>query len=217
MTAANANLWTLKKARTRDDLVRAALRLFRRQGFEKTTVEEIAAAARCSPRTFFRYFGSKEDLVFHDLPDHLGFMRDRLVESLARGPVWDAVVDAITAVVTRFLSAGAELAGERFEAWLREPALRQRFAVLCLEFEAGIADAIAASRNTRADADSYARIVAIAGVASVRSAIESPSRRGFVEQLKSLLDGIGDGLRHEPEPQRSNRAPLARTARRQTT
>ena len=51
-------LRAFKKTKTRDDLVRAALILFRRQGFEKTTVEEIALAARSSPRTFFRYFGS---------------------------------------------------------------------------------------------------------------------------------------------------------------
>jgi len=203
--SARGTLWTVKKAQTREDLVRAALTLFRRQGFEKTTVEEIAAAARSSPRTFFRYFGSKEDLVFHDLPDHLAFMRGRLVESLARHDVWEAVVDAIIAVVARFLSAGADLATERFEAWLREPALRQRFAVLCLEWEATIADAVAASRKTRARADAYARTVGIVAVAGVRCAIESPGRQSFVEDLRSLLDGIGDGLRHEPQPQRPKR------------
>ena len=198
-------LWDLKKAQTRDDLVRAALTLFRRKGFDETTVEEIAAAARTSPRTLFRYFGSKEDLVFHDLPDHLEFARGQLAKSLERHGVWDGVVRTIIAVVTRFVSAGADLAAERLEAWVREPALRQRFAALCLEWESSIADAVAEYRNTRAATDPYARTVGIVAVAGVRCAIETTRRRGFVEDLQAVLDEIGGGLRHEPAAVKSKR------------
>ncbi len=56
----------LKKARTRTEIQRQALRLFRRQGYPATTVEQIAAAAEVSQSTFFRYFPSKEDLVLWD-------------------------------------------------------------------------------------------------------------------------------------------------------
>src|SRR5260370_12778647 len=109
-------------------LVRAALVVFSRQGLERTSVVEISVAGGSSPRTFFRYFGSKEDILFDDLADHLAFLRERMAESLPRHGAWDGVIEAMIAVNTLLLSAGADLAVERFDASLREPALRQRFA-----------------------------------------------------------------------------------------
>ena len=69
-----------KKARTRAALREHALRLFREQGYQRTTVEQIAAAAEVSPSTFFRYFPTKEDLVLQDDMD------TRLVEAFERQP-----------------------------------------------------------------------------------------------------------------------------------
>jgi len=80
-----------KKARTRASLREHALRLFGEQGYQATTVEQIAAAAEVSPSTFFRYFPTKEDLVLQDDMD------TRMIEALARQSAELSPVSAIRA------------------------------------------------------------------------------------------------------------------------
>jgi AcrR family transcriptional regulator len=60
-----------KKARTRRTIRTEAFRLFRKQGYSETTVDQIAAAAKISSRTFFRYFQNKEQVVLDDDLDPL--------------------------------------------------------------------------------------------------------------------------------------------------
>src|SRR5207245_11555285 len=55
-----------KKLKTRKAIQENAFRLFAEQGYEATTVEQIAEAAEVSPSTFFRYFPSKEEVVLQD-------------------------------------------------------------------------------------------------------------------------------------------------------
>jgi AcrR family transcriptional regulator len=60
-----------KKARTKAAIREHAMRLFQKQGYQATTVEQIAEAAEVSPSTFFRYFPTKEDVVLTDDYDPL--------------------------------------------------------------------------------------------------------------------------------------------------
>ena len=82
-----------KKARTRASIREHALRLFREQGYQATTVEQIAAAAEVSPSTFFRYFPTKEDLVLQDDMDA------RMAEAFARQPPELSPVAALRAAM----------------------------------------------------------------------------------------------------------------------
>jgi AcrR family transcriptional regulator len=90
---AQAGLRERKKARTRASLREHALRLFREQGYQATTVEQIAAAAEVSPSTFFRYFPTKEDVVLQDDMD------TRMVEAFARQPPELAPIAAVRAAM----------------------------------------------------------------------------------------------------------------------
>jgi AcrR family transcriptional regulator len=82
-----------KKARTRASIREHALRLFREQGYDGTTVEQIAAAAEVSPSTFFRYFPTKEDVVLQDDMDL------RLFEAFERQPPDLAPLAAVRAAM----------------------------------------------------------------------------------------------------------------------
>ncbi|MFC8535775.1 TetR/AcrR family transcriptional regulator [Streptomyces sp. NPDC057249] len=70
-----------KKERTRDAIGDAAVSLFLERGFDRVSVNDIAAAAEISKPTLFRYFPTKEDLVLHRFADHQGeaarVVRDR--------------------------------------------------------------------------------------------------------------------------------------------
>jgi AcrR family transcriptional regulator len=94
MTAA-VGLRERKKARTREALKDAAMDLFSRQGFDGTTVEEIADACEVSPRTFFRYFPTKEDVLFADTEAR----RERLLEGLSDQPAGDSAFVALCAAM----------------------------------------------------------------------------------------------------------------------
>jgi len=63
---ATIDLRTRRRNETRGEIQKAALDLFEQHGFDETTVDEIARVAGISPRTFFRYFATKEDCVLGD-------------------------------------------------------------------------------------------------------------------------------------------------------
>ncbi|MGW7422037.1 TetR/AcrR family transcriptional regulator [Streptomyces sp. NPDC054813] len=93
------NLRERKKLATWHAIRSAALRLFDEQGYEATTVEQIAAAANVSRATFFNYFAGKEAVVFDQAPDERHAWQDLMADRPADEPLWDS----LTAILTGFL------------------------------------------------------------------------------------------------------------------
>jgi TetR/AcrR family transcriptional regulator, regulator of mycofactocin system len=82
---------------SRVDVARAALELFRRQGYDETTVDEIAAAVGVSRRTFFRYYESKRDTVWGEFDAELIRLADQLAAAPADEPMMDVLRRAVMA------------------------------------------------------------------------------------------------------------------------
>ncbi|MEU4837216.1 TetR/AcrR family transcriptional regulator [Nocardia testacea] len=133
-----------KKRRTRQALVEAALRLFVAQGYDKTTVAQIAEAAHVSYTTFFNYFATKDEVVFADDDLYDGLLRAafaapqpgetpadlllRAILELGAAPVWSFPLDhELTGVRSRLI---AEVPALRAAALVRNATLQQRLAVL---------------------------------------------------------------------------------------
>ncbi len=82
---------------SRRELQRIALRLFDAHGFENTTIEQIAAEAGVSERTFFRYFTTKASVLWAEFETEVATIRDALAEVPESVPMMDAIRGAVVA------------------------------------------------------------------------------------------------------------------------
>ncbi|MEV7405901.1 helix-turn-helix domain-containing protein [Streptomyces sp. NPDC091267] len=113
-----------KRARTRRALIDAAAELFARQGYDETTVAEIAAAAEIGTRTFFGYFASKEDLLFPDSDARARATIEAIANrDPAEGPV-DVLLRALDAIAESDADMVSAMAGVRMRLFHTVPAVR---------------------------------------------------------------------------------------------
>ncbi|MGW0044111.1 TetR family transcriptional regulator [Rhodococcus sp. NPDC003348] len=174
-------------------VVSEALRLFSEQGYEATSVDEIADAAGISRRTFFRQFRSKEDVVFADHEILLAQASRFLAEDHA--DPWDAVCDAAVIVFERF-SHWDDVAARRYAVVHEVPALRDREIVTGYRYERLFVEYL---RRALPDADDLARVQFAASVTAthnyllrrmVRDGAEttSPELRAALAEIRRRVD-----------------------------
>jgi len=111
-----------KKARTRAAIQDAALRLYLKQGYDATTVEQIADAAEVSPSTFFRYFPTKAETVLYDRLDPV-FLAAFVEQPAELGPA-AALRAAMRDVLSRLAPEEFELEQARWHLIAEVPELR---------------------------------------------------------------------------------------------
>ncbi len=114
------------KSRTRRELAEAASALFLERGYSSTTVQDIVDAVDISPRTFFRYFPCKEDVVTAIASLSMDDFLDHLAEHDPEEPLGDVLRSLMTAALSR---VSMDPAGSRaFQLMLRDtPVLRGRW------------------------------------------------------------------------------------------
>jgi len=173
-------------------LAGVALELFERQGFERTTIDQIAAAAGISRRSFFRYFETKEDVA---LVHGEGFARS-LAEALRARPAaerpWAALRKAFEPLLQAHL---ADVPGALRVVHLLEstPSLQARRAQKQREWQAGLA-AVLVERGRPGMSAVRAEAMAGAAVACWGAAAASWSRSNGRVSLEKAVDDAMEGV-----------------------
>ncbi len=148
-------------------LQRAALELFREQGFEATTVAQIAERAGVTERTFFRHHTDKREVLFAGSEE----LVERLVQGIESAPAEAAPVEALSrsfAMIDDLFGARRAFVRERHAAVASSRELRERE----LAKLAALSHALAEALRSRGAADDLARLLGEVGVAVFTSAFE---------------------------------------------
>ena len=141
MTELPTSLRERKKVKTRLAIREHAMALFKDQGYDRTTVEQIAAAAEVSPSTFFRYFPSKEEVVLQD--DYDALLIAAFHDQKADVPPLRALRNAITEVFSSMPESQQAQEAERIRIMSAVPELRARMLAQVSEMIQMLADAVA--------------------------------------------------------------------------
>lgn len=177
---ASPSLREQKKVKTRDALVQAAFELFLEQGFEATSVDAIAIRAEVSRRTFFRYFASKEAVVFPDREARLVRFRGLLELEPGEEP-FDAVRRAFSALADEF-TRDRRLVLQQHQIIAASPLLTARDAQLDHDWEVAVADALA-GRGANKVKRRRAEVLAGAVLGAVRATLRGWFAQGGQRDL----------------------------------
>ncbi|MEZ0070480.1 AcrR family transcriptional regulator [Streptacidiphilus sp. MAP12-20] len=175
------------KPTMRDSLVRAAFRLFLDRGFEQTTIDDIVSLAGVGRRSFFRYFPSKEDVVFPDHDGCLAEMTAFLRDSPADGDPVAQVCDAAR-LVLRMYAADPLFSVQRYRLTREVPGLRAHELSVVWRYERALAGHLRERGAGRADGALRADVVAAAVVAAHNHALRTWLRAGGEGDVQAAVD-----------------------------
>ena len=148
-----------KKAKIRKAIIQAAADLFEKQGFENTSVDEIAAEAEISRSTFYRYFPTKEQAAFPYHEEYVARFRKLLAENGDAGSPLSTVRRAFLAMAKLYMAARDE--HRRYQRIISaSPTLIARSVTLDLEWQSLIAVAWSKHLEKAPDAHQQAGMAA---------------------------------------------------------
>lgn len=180
-----AGLRERKKLRRREQITESAIRLFAEHGFDGATIDDIAAAADVSRRTFFRYFARKEDVI-------LGWKRqtsEELREALASRPAAESPLDAVhgaLATVAAGYRARPELTLGLMRLFESEPELHPDADYQA--WDVVLTEGLATRLGVDPARDPAPQLIANVGFAVLIATVKSWSAGGGAGDLIGLLD-----------------------------
>jgi AcrR family transcriptional regulator len=192
-----------KKERTRSELQRHALRLFRDHGYAATTVDDIAAAAEVSRSTFCRYFGTKEDVVLFDDVDPV---MERVMAAVPEGtPLLEALHTVLRDSFASLDDEARALEEIRMELARTVPEiaaiLRERNA-FGVEHVARMVGPATGRDPDDAEVLLFSAIV-LAARQAARARVDAGRAHSYVEELDAMLGRLGAGVPLADEPIRA--------------
>jgi len=194
------NLRDRKKRRTRAALERATVRLAAEKGYDHVTVEEIAAEADVSVRTFFNYFASKDEALIGADPEAGPRIAERILAFPDEVSPFDAYRRSILAEITDELNNARDLWLLRKEVLMQRPDLLVRAFANSAESEQRLTEAVG-RRAGLPESHLYPRLLVAAGSAAFRCAVTRWALDDNValgDLVGEALDLFGTGLAHVP-------------------
>ncbi|EPD60976.1 MULTISPECIES: TetR/AcrR family transcriptional regulator [Streptomyces] len=182
-----------KKIKTREGIRAATYALIKEQGYDATTIEQIAERAEVSPSTVFRYFPTKEDIVLTDEYDPL------MLEELRNRPAGESWLDSVRHVMHLAIEANnredPEVARMRAHLSVQVPAVRSRMVESMSATGRLLREAIAERHGL--DPDSIeVRVYAMSFIGGLMEASMYWAENDFEGELSDLVDRALDVLEH---------------------
>ena len=191
MTEAEPDWRQRKKTATSDRIRECALRLFHEQGYDATTVEQIAAAAGVSHMTFFRYFPTKEDVALSDSYDPL------IASSIAQTPATWPLVQRIRAVLVQGLRQVYDTDRDTLLAQVKlidsTPALRERQWAGQIATQQAILQTLKIDQHDQ-QASFHAKVTVAACLAAASTAVLTWVENDGTPELPDLMEQAFDTL-----------------------
>jgi AcrR family transcriptional regulator len=198
----------------RGRLEKAAMELFQERGYVRTTVEEIAARAGLTERTFFRYFADKREVLFSGSKE----LEKSIVDRIESAPLEASPLGAVAAA---FEGAGAELQDRRDFRYVRA-----RYALVTKHAEiqereliklASLALAVTKALRARGVSEPAASLAAEAGIAVFKIGFErwvtERKPHDFAAHIRAAIDALKEvaAERKTPTPRRSKKKTTRRS------
>ncbi|WP_433791412.1 TetR family transcriptional regulator [Actinoplanes sp. CA-252034] len=193
-----SSLWSRTRNAVYGEITRTAMELFLTRGFAATTIDDIAAAAGISRRSFFRYFGTKEDVVLGDLIASGDLIRQALEARPDSEDAWTALCNALHSV--KETAYDDETMLKIFRMVHETPSLRARSIEKHLQWQALLTPEI--RRRLGADPADPLDVRADALVATVITCLdvagEAWTRSDGRVPIESLFDAAAAAVRAAP-------------------
>jgi AcrR family transcriptional regulator len=182
-----------KKTATRDRIRASAVQLFREQGYDATTVEQIAAAAGVSHMTFFRYFPAKEDVVLSDGYDPV--IASLIAQTPAAWPLTRRIRTVLVQGLRQIYDTERDTLLAQNKLIVSTPALRERLWADQIATQQLILQALGASQD-HPQPSFQDRVTVAACLAAASTAILTWVENDGTPDLPDLIEQAFDTLSH---------------------